>query len=332
MPSSGRHAAYSVDPFAAPGAGKAFGEPPQERRFTSPTGAFGTLERAFAASGLIAAMGTVTGAVLAAHGYGWPAVLGATSAALLLCAIIGILAQDQVVRFQRGEVALVYATALQGPRRAMFDRRLREPSRMESLGLSMADLIDSVRLTVLGGDHLTRWAMDMRRILGDRSTVTESLAAALGEDAHAIAAAANATRRAEAEITADIGFMWQRANLAAEATTDMTEEAQSLATAVRGVTAQINQAATLAASLADTAFAAQRGVAAVGDVTTSSCRQPIRSRRCCTARRCSGSMRALRLHGQAMPGAALPWSQQKSKTLPPAATPRWTPCCKSSAG
>jgi hypothetical protein len=268
MPLSGPYEAHPVDPFTVPSAKTAKRSSSHDRRFSSPGTAHDALERAFAACGLVAVSGTAAGALLGSHGYGWPAVLGVISLALLLCAVVGIVVQDQVVRFQRGEVALVYATALQGPRRAMYDRRQSEPTRMENLGLSLADLVDSLRLSVLSRDYTTRCAIDMRRILGDRATVTESLAATLGEDAHAIAAAANATRRAEAEITADIGFMWQRANQAAEATANMTEEAQSLAAATKALTAQIGQAATLAANLADAAFAAQRGVVAVGDVTT----------------------------------------------------------------
>jgi methyl-accepting chemotaxis protein len=243
--------------------------PPFERRTLSPTQAYGSLERAFAASGLIAALGTAVGGVLVARGYGWPALAAATSVALLLCACTGIWAHDQVVRFQRGEVALIYATALQGPRRALFDRRKRDPTRMESLGMVLADCLDSLRLTVLGTDSLTRWAMDMRRILVDRSQTTEKLAAALGEDAHAIAAAANASRRAEADIAADIGDMFSHASRATIATADMHEEAMALAVAVRQVTAQTSQAAAIAAKLADTVFAATNGVAAVTEVTIS---------------------------------------------------------------
>jgi methyl-accepting chemotaxis protein len=266
MPASGRTTDYPFDPFAEAPALGARTEHAHDRRAASPTKAYGSLERAFAATGLVAVAGTAAGAALAARGSGWPALLATASVALLLCALLGIWAQDLVVRFQRGEVAMVYATALQGPRRALADRRMREATRMESLTLSMSDLVDSIRVAVFGRDRLTGWAIKMRQELGERASTSEAVASALWEDAHAIAAAANATRRAEAEITADIGEMWQHASLASEATGNMAAEAEQLAEAVRHVTTQTGQAATLAARLADHAVAAQSGVAAVTSV------------------------------------------------------------------
>jgi len=267
MKPAGHIAAYPVEPITERPFGQ--GMAPPERRIPSPTQPFGTLERAFACSGLTAAVATAGGAWLAEHGYGWSPLLAVASSALLTCAIAGLWAQHQVVRHQRGELALVYATAVQGPRRNQFDRRNRDQTRMESLAMSFADLVDSVRMTVSGRDHVTRWVVDMRRTLAGRSQTSENLAALLGEDAHAIAAAANASRRAEVEIVSGIEDMLDTANRAAAATTDMTHETLSLTDAVRQVTAQIKEAAGLAATLADNAMAAQRGIATMQDVTAS---------------------------------------------------------------
>jgi len=112
-----------------------------DRRSRSPTRPNGTLERAFAMTGLCAAAGTAAGAFLGAHGYGWAPVLGAASFLLLICALTGIRTQELVVQFQRGEVAMVYATALAGPRRTVFDRRGPRPGRMETLGVAIADML-----------------------------------------------------------------------------------------------------------------------------------------------------------------------------------------------
>jgi hypothetical protein len=239
----------------------------RDRRAPSPLRAYGNLERAFAACGLIAACGTTGGAVFVSHGYGWGPLLAATSMALLLCACLGIWAQDRVIQYQRGEVARVYASALDSPRRAVFDRRRRDISRMEALGAALVDLVDSLRMKLLGGDQARLWAISMRRALDDRAEVSRTLAAALGEDAHAIAAAAAAARRAETEIGADIADLFTGAGRAAEATGGLADEAEGLAATVRHTTGQLRQAASLAASLADSATAARVGVAGLGDVT-----------------------------------------------------------------
>jgi methyl-accepting chemotaxis protein len=60
--------------------------------------------------------------------------------------------------------------------------------------------------------------------------------------------------------------LWQHADAAAGTTGTMAEEARALAAAVRDVTSHINHAASLSATLADSAFAAQRNVVAMSDV------------------------------------------------------------------
>ncbi len=269
MPSAGHPSEYPNEPVAENPLVGVLGQHAADRRVGSPLHAYGTLERAFAASGLIAAGGTLAGAVLATHGDGWPGVLAGAAVAVILCAGVGIWAQNEVVLAQRGELARVYATALQGPRRALMDRRQAHPTRLERLVGALGELLESVRLAVLGRDHLSRWATEMRRVVVERTGTAEGVAAALGEDAHAIAAAVNASRRAEAEITTSLGEMQMRAARAAAAASDMAEEAQALTDAVRQVTAQTSQAAALAARLADAAFTTQRGVAAVTDITVS---------------------------------------------------------------
>jgi methyl-accepting chemotaxis protein len=224
------------------------------------------LERAFAVTGVCAAAGTAAGAFLGAHGYGWAPVLGAASFLLLICALTGLWTQELVLQFQRGEVAMVYATALTGPRRAVFDRRGPRPGRMESLGLAMGDVLDAFRMTLLGREPVRRYAADMQRAIESRTKQAAALAALLGEDAHTIAAAATAARRAEQAFGTGVTELWQRADLAADTSGMMVKEAHALAESVRDVTAHITQASVLAAKLADTAFAAQRGVVAMSDV------------------------------------------------------------------
>jgi methyl-accepting chemotaxis protein len=236
-----------------------------DRRTLSPTRPNGTLERAFALTGLCASSGTAAGAFLGAHGYGWPPILGAASFALLVCALTGLWAQELVVQFQRGEVAMVYATALAGPRRASFDRRDTPPGRMESLGMALGDMIDAFRMAILGKEPVRRYAAEMQRAIEARSRQATDLAALLGEDAHTIAAAAMAARRAEAAIGTGVEALWQQADATAGTTAAMVEDARALAAAVRDVTATIQQASALAAKLADSAFTAQRGVLAVSD-------------------------------------------------------------------
>jgi methyl-accepting chemotaxis protein len=239
----------------------------RDRRSPSPLKAYGSLERAFAACGLIAAGGTTAGAVLAVHGYGAAPLVAAASLALLLCACLGVRALDRIVQFQRGEVARVYATALDGPRRAVFERRRTDPTRMQTLGLAMADLTDSLRLSVFGGDHVRNWAVAMRRALDDRAATSRTLAAAMGEDANAIAAAATASRRREAEIGEDLGALFAHAGRAAEATTNLADDTDALQASVRQTNVHLRQASILAVGLADNAMNAQRGVASLTEMT-----------------------------------------------------------------
>ena len=239
----------------------------RERRGASPVGGYGSLERAFAACGLIAVGGTTGGAVLALQGYGAAPVVLAASLALLLCACLGMRALDRTQQFQRGEVARVYASALDGPRRAEFERRRSDPTRMEVLTQAMADLVDSLRLSVLGGDHIRTWAVAMRHALDDRAATSRTLAATMSEDAHAIAAAATASRRMESAVGEDLNTLFAHAGRAVQATTTMADETNALQASVRETTVHLRQASSLAVSLADNAMNAQRGVASLTEMT-----------------------------------------------------------------
>ena len=239
----------------------------RDRRRTSPMDAYGSLERAFAACGLIAVAGTVGGAVLAGHGYGAGPVVVVASLALLFCACLGIRGLDHALQFQRGEVARVYASALDAPRRAAFERRKADPTRMETLGSAMADLVDSLRMSTFGGDHVRTWAVAMRRALDDRAATSRTLAATMSEDAHAIAASATASRRMEAEVSEDLNALCAHAGRAVAATTTLADRTDSLQAAVRETTVHLRQASTLAVSLADNALNAQRGVASLTEMT-----------------------------------------------------------------
>ena len=76
------------------------------------------------------------------HGYGWGPLLGTAALALLACVCLGLWAVERVLHFQRGEMARVYASALQSPRRARFERRGADVSRLDSFSAAMAGLVE----------------------------------------------------------------------------------------------------------------------------------------------------------------------------------------------
>ena len=223
------------------------------------------LERAFAFASLVAACGAATAGGLARLGYGWQAVLIVTMLSLLVCAVAGIWAQDVVTQFQRGEVARVYATALKGKRDRAVERRAGQPTRMESVGLSIAMLVDQLRAVALGRDTLTGWVTNTRAVLGVRSRESEQWAARIGEDAQVLATAAAASRLVEADVANRMGQVRNHAENAAAATVGLTDDVERLATAVRAVTAQSTRATEIATRLSETAFAAQRRMAGLAD-------------------------------------------------------------------
>ena len=158
------------------------------------------LERAFAFAGLVAACGAAGAGCLAHLGYGWQAMVIVTFMSLLVCSVAGIWAQDMVAQFQRGEMARVYATALQGKRDRALERRAGHPTRLETLGLSVALLVDQVRAAALGRDTLSSWVTNTRAIIRGRLRDSEEWAARIGEDAQVLASAASASRLAEADL------------------------------------------------------------------------------------------------------------------------------------
>ena len=223
------------------------------------------LERAFAFASLVAACGAATAGGLARLGYGWQAVLIVTMLSLVVCAIAGVWAQNVVAQFQRGEVARVYATAMKGKRDRAVERRAGHPTRLETVGLSIAMLVDQLRAVALGRDTLTGWVTNMRAAIGVRSRESEQWAARIGEDAQVLAAAASASRLAEADVAVRMDHVRSHAQNAAAATVDLADDVEFLATAVRAVTAQSNRATEIAGRLSETAFATQRRVAGLAN-------------------------------------------------------------------
>jgi methyl-accepting chemotaxis protein len=225
------------------------------------------LERAFAFASLVAASSAAGAGCLAHLGYGWMAMMVITLTAMLVCALAGIWAQDTVAQTQRGELARIYAAALQGVRDRSVERRAGEPTRLESMGLAIASLADGVRLAVLGRDTLNSWATDMRAALIVRRQETQRLAALFGEDAAILATTAAETRQADAELSLQVSKLRGQANSAADATNALVDDMDSLATAVRTVTAQSARATDIALRLSETSFATQRRVSGLSEST-----------------------------------------------------------------
>lgn len=227
-----------------------------------------TMEFALSFLALVAPAGLACGAYLGRSGFGWPALLAAASVTLLACALVSIVAQDRLVVQQRGELARVYTAALQGQRDRLLDHRSGRPSRLESLGLCLASLIESARLAVLRGNRLARWAADTRTEIEQRAKESQRLATDLGEDARVIARAVVGAGRAEADAVDRLTLVMSRANAAASATDALANDAAQLTEAVRSVTASAEQASGIASRLAETAFATQRGVAGMSNAAT----------------------------------------------------------------
>jgi methyl-accepting chemotaxis protein len=226
------------------------------------------LERAFAFAALVAACSATTAGCLARMGFGWQAMVLVTLLALLACAAVGVWAQDMMAQCQRGEMARIYAAALQGVRDRGVEDRAREPTRLEAFGLSLAALVDGVRVAVLGQDTLGRWATDMRTAIVARQRACEALAARMGEDAHVLAAAAAGSRQAEVDLRQSLGAVRGHAENAAAATGGLADDVEKLANAVRTVTAQSGRATEIASRMSEAAFTTQRRVAALAEGTT----------------------------------------------------------------
>lgn len=226
------------------------------------------LERAFTAASLIAAGSAVLTAILIRAGFGLQAVSVVTFAALLICAVIGIWMQDHLAQHQRGELARVYATALQGKRDRAVERRAGQPTRLEAAGLAMAGLIDDMRAALLGRDSLARWVTDARAAITARLRESEELAARLQEDAHVLVEAASGSRRAEADLVCRLGQMRGRAEHAVRATGDLADAVTSLTEAVKDVTSHSIAATRMAERLSDTAFNTQMRVSGLTENTS----------------------------------------------------------------
>jgi len=225
------------------------------------------IELGFAGTALMAACGTAVSFSLAQSGFSWRTQLAVTSLVLLGCAAAGIWAQDHAIRAQRAEVARVYAAALRGQPAPAIWREAGEATRLESLGLSLAGMIEVMRAKLLDGKSVVIWASAMRAAIDHRRQETLRLAAGLGEDAHVIATAAAASRTAERDITTQLtkARLWVEG--AVGNTEALAEEAETLATAIRTVTKQTERASQIASRLSDSAFATHKGVTIIAETT-----------------------------------------------------------------
>jgi methyl-accepting chemotaxis protein len=223
------------------------------------------LERTFSAAALVAMLGTVAGGYLVSSGYDAQMLAVTMFLVLLICAGIGLWARDALELAQRGEVARVYAVALGCKRDSWLEQRTGQPTRMGSLAQALAGIIENTRMIMLGRDRLARYAADMQRALETSRARSQDLAAGLTEDAHAIAAAADGSRRAEHDFAGRLESVREKAQSAEVTTAAMTEEAATLTDAVCAMTAQTERATAIATRLAETAFATQRGVTSIGD-------------------------------------------------------------------
>jgi methyl-accepting chemotaxis protein len=223
------------------------------------------LERALAASAVVAIAATAGGAWLARSGYGWPSLAYVSCGALVAYGVVGVWAHDVMVRRHRGELARVYGAALQGQRERAIERSCGRPSRLESLTLSLAAFVESKRLFMLRGNRLAGWAAAMRTNLERRLAEAQRLGAGMADDAHIIAEAAAGSRHAEAALAAHLSAVQHRAGAAVTATAAVAQEAAGLADAVRAITSTSTQATAIAARLSQAAFASQSGVAAMSD-------------------------------------------------------------------
>lgn len=223
--------------------------------------------RNFGYAGLLAAMGMAAENMLGRSTAGWQAQLGLGAAILLVVALIGDHTKSWLSAHLRGELARIYAAAFKGAHQAA-PRPDSGPTVFDRIALAFADLIDSTKLAMLGRDSLARWAHDMRSAVESRRSQSAMVAAALDEDAHAIADSALASRKAQAEISAGLGDVRDHAARAAQATSSMALEAAALGRSVRGVTAQSNRASDIIGRLTEDVSDAQRRMAALSDTVS----------------------------------------------------------------
>lgn len=225
-------------------------------------------ERALAFSAVMAMGGTSMGAYMIRNGYGLPATAIAALGVLLLCAAAGLWAQHRAGTLYRGELARVYAAALQGQRDRAVERQANQPTGLERMGQCMASIIESARLAMLRGNGLARWAADTRTDLDRRRRDSLRIAGGIAEDAQLIADAAAGSRHAEVDINDRLALIQSRAGAALAATEAVTKEAATLADAIRKVTDRTEQSTAVATRLSESAFVTQRSVAAMGETSS----------------------------------------------------------------
>jgi hypothetical protein len=235
------------------------------RQPTSVAQPFMLLDRAFALSAILAALGVETAGVAKGFGLGDAGVHAVMFGTLGLCAMLGIRARNRVEALQRGEIARVYGRVRHGER---------EPERTpppESFGATLGALAEHSWRALTRRRGLAQWGYDMTRRLAVTRRQAAALAATMGEDARVIAAATSGTQRAEREIVARLDRLRELAE-AAPGLGDIAAEAGRLAEAVRAVSVQTEHATANITRLAETAFATQGSVTAMTDLATAMAR------------------------------------------------------------
>jgi methyl-accepting chemotaxis protein len=225
------------------------------------------LELAFGFASVVGMAGTTAASYVRAS-FGTPALASAGFIVLGVCAGIGLWAREALERAQRGELARVYAAALSGRRDARLERG-GDPTRLESLHYAIADLIQTARRSMFGRDSLASSVVEGRRAIETSRQRGQTVVASMSEDAHAIANAAQGSREVERGFVACMQTVRGKAAMAEQATACLIGEVDSLADSIRAVTVQTERSTTLAARLAETAFAAQQGIATMSETTAS---------------------------------------------------------------
>jgi hypothetical protein len=219
------------------------------------------LDRAFGFAAVIAALAVELTALLHERGIARWYVDAAAMGTMLLISVAGIVVRNSVADLQHREIARVYHAVRQGPP----DRPAagRPPSPWSALAGLLRAVLEQVWNAVVRRDALAQWAYDMTRVLAARREKILALAAGMEEDARRISAATAASQRGERELAEQFTRLRALTEDAGGNTAALAERTQTLADAVRAVTAQVAHAATIAARLSEGAFALQNGVAAI---------------------------------------------------------------------
>ncbi len=221
------------------------------------------IDRAFSAAAVLAGLGTAVGAWVSQSGIGANYVAAAACTSVLLCGFIGIATREHVQLHQRGEVARLLGARRSGALQDAGATR-HEKSPLEGLARAVQVMAGHAFRGLLKRAPLAIWSHDVTIELAARRRQSEGLAARIAEDARLIAKATSGTQRLERELTEQLHQMRGLAEDAGGAGASVAATADQLADAVRAVTAQAENAATIASRLAEAAFSAQQSVASIG--------------------------------------------------------------------